>query len=96
MPSVFEKDLEFVQLLCNPEYLRWLNNEKYFLRDDFKAYLKYLLYFSDQKYYKFLTYPQCIFILEILNKENVLDILSTDSLYIKLAEQQHSMWKYRV
>lgn len=95
MRSVFEKDLEFIQLLCNPEYLKWLHNERYFGRDDFQEYLKYLEYFKDARYSKFLIYPQCLAILDMLNSEKALDFLSDDKFYLKLDECQQRMWKLR-
>lgn len=96
MSSTFEKELEFVQLLCNPEYLRWLYNEGYFAEDEFIHYLQYLLYFKEQKYAKFLVYPQCIPILELLIQDGISKELSEDSFYVKLSETEFQMWKSRV
>lgn len=96
MATVFEKDLEFIQLLCNPEYIRWLHSEKYFSKEDFKRYIRYLLYFKDPKYYRFLSYPQCIPILEVLTGKDPEEILSNEEFYTKLGEAEHSMWKYRI
>lgn len=93
--SKFEKELEFVQLLCNPDYLKWLHAEKYFSNPEFKEFLKYLLYFKDEKYLKFLIYPQCIPILELLLQDDVNSHLSEESFYSKLADDQHFIWKHR-
>lgn len=93
MSTLFEKELEFVQLLCNPEYLRWLYREGYFARDDFKGYLRYLLYFKTPEYSKFLVYPQCIPILEKLVQEDILKELAEDGFYTRLAEGQLGMWR---
>lgn len=95
MSTLFEKELEFVQLLCNPEYLRWLYKEGYFARDDFKGYLEHLLYFKDPMYSKFLVYPQCIPILEKLVQKDILKELSEDSFYSKLSESQFYIWRSR-
>lgn len=95
MTSVFEKDLEFIQLLCNPEYLRWLYNNNYFKDSHFIKYLKYLQYFGEPAYSKFLVYPQCIPILEKLLSENILEKLSNEEFYTKLSEDQYFMWKHR-
>lgn len=95
MVSVFEKDLEFIQLLCNPEYIKWLHSEKYFENNDFKEYLKRLEYFKDPKYSKFLVYPQSIAILDILNGEKSDEYLSNDSFYKNLEEAQVNLWKLR-
>lgn len=95
MSTLFEKELEFVQLLCNPEYLRWLYKEGHFARSDFKDYLRHLLYFKDPKYSRFLVYPQCIPILEKLIQEDILKELSEDSFYTKLSESQLYVWRNR-
>lgn len=95
MAHIFEKELEFVQLLCNPEYIRWLYNNNYFTNQSFLDYLKYLLYFKDYKYGRFLVYPQSVAILEILTKENILKELSDDSFYTNLSNDQYYMWKHR-
>lgn len=95
MASIFEKDLEFIQLLCNPEYLKWLHNEKYFEMQSFRDYLKYLEYFKSPEYSKFLIYPQCIAILEILNHENADDFLSNDQFYDSLEVGEQFMWRFQ-
>jgi len=95
MPTPFEKDLEFVQLLCNPEYLKWLYSEKHFEKESFRKYLKYLEYFKRPEYSKFVIYPQCIAILEILTHERADEFLSNDQFYAKLEEGQHLMWRFR-
>lgn len=91
----FIRELEFVQLLCNPEYLKWLYGEKYFSDSNFRNFLKYLMYFKKPEYQKFLIYPQCIPILEILLDDNVGDFLSEDSFYTRLSDVQYSIWKHR-
>ena len=96
MATVFEKELEFVQLLCNPEYIRWLYNNDYFSDPQFTDYLRYLLYFRDHRYRKFLLYPQCIPILESLVSEGILQELSDEAFYTRLSEDQYYMWKHRV
>lgn len=95
MASTFERELEFVQLLCNPEYIRWLHRNGYFSRGDFREYLKYLLYFRDFKYSRFLLYPQCIPILEILTSDEILSVLSDESFFSRLADEQYYLWRHR-
>ncbi|KAF9764565.1 Mediator of RNA polymerase II transcription subunit 31 [Nosema granulosis] len=91
----FEKELEFVQLLCNPDYIRWLFDEGYFENKSFLDLLQHLNYWKKNEYKVFLTYPACLNILDILNKDNVLEILKDDTFYTKLAEQQYYLWKER-
>lgn len=91
----FIKELEFVQLLCNPEYLRFLYDNKYFHNEEFISYLKYLRYFNDVKYKKFLLYPQCLYILDVLCSDGILEKLGNEAFYSKLSEQQYYIWKNR-
>ena len=93
--TIFEKELEFVQLLCNPEYLRWLYNEKYFDQTEFIEYLKYLCYFKNPKYASFLLYPQSVVILEMLIDPNLRLVLENDEFYIQLANDQYYTWASR-
>ena len=95
MKSDFEKDFEFIQFLCNPEYLKWLHKEGYFENENFIKYLKYLKYFSDEKYRIFLLYPQCLSILEILISSEGEDILKDGNFIHSLTEDQYYLWKYR-
>ncbi|AFN84002.1 Rad5p-binding protein [Encephalitozoon romaleae SJ-2008] len=90
--SRFERELEFVQLLCNPEYLRWLAHEGYFESEEFRSYLRYLEYWRRPEYSRFLSYPQCLAILERLNNGNVNDIMNNESLFSALGEQQYFIW----
>ena len=93
MRSNFELDLEFIQLLCNPEYLKWLNNEDWFEKEEFLDYLKRLLYFKKDKFRKFLVYPQCIEILEEILQDK--EILNDDHFIQKLEKQQFYLWSNR-
>ena len=60
----FYIDLEFIQNLCNPRYLNFLAQNGYFHQDEFLAYLKYLRYWKDPKYMKYLLFPQCLAFLD--------------------------------
>ena len=62
----FMQDLEFVQCLSNPYYLKYLSNMGYFDDDNFINYLQYLLYFRKAEYMKYITYERCILFLELL------------------------------
>lgn len=94
MASLFEKELEFVQLLCNPEYIRWLFKQGYFDKPEFKNYLEYLKYFKNSKYIKFLTFPQCLVVLDMLTNEDISEKLTEDTFYSKLADDQYNLWKH--
>lgn len=93
--KTFEKELEFVQLLCNPDYVKWLYEQGYFEEQSFKDLLKHLLYWKENTYKRYLTYPYCLNILEILNSENILEILKDESFYAKISQEQFVLWKNR-
>lgn len=62
----FEKDLQFIQLLTNPNYLNTLKEKGYFKDTKFIEYLKYLRYFYKKPYIYYITYPACLPFLESL------------------------------
>ena len=66
----FELDLEFIQSLTNPYYVKFLIDRKYF--DDYKFlnYLEYLKYFKRPEYIQYIRYPVCLKLLDmVLNPE---------------------------
>ena len=62
----FIQDLEFVQCLANPNYLKYLSDKGYLDDDNFVNYLKYLLYFKKIEYMKYITFERCLIFLELL------------------------------
>lgn len=95
MVSVFERDAEFIQLLCNPEYIRWLYSMNYFTDPKFIDYLKYLRYFRQPEYIKYLVYPQAVVILDFLLEEDITAKLENDTFCASLGQNQYYMWKHR-
>ncbi|WUR02341.1 mediator of RNA polymerase II transcription subunit 31 (MED31) [Vairimorpha necatrix] len=96
MPDkTFEKELEFVQLLCNPDYLKWLYEQGYFEDQSFINLLNHLVYWKQDNYKRYLTYPYCLEILGILLKDDVVQILEDESFYAKIAQDQLLSWKSR-
>ncbi|CAD8140433.1 unnamed protein product [Paramecium octaurelia] len=65
----FQMDLEFVQLLANPQYIYQLAIKQYFEDDQFVNYLQYLLYFKRPEFLKYIKYPVCIKMLDCLQNE---------------------------
>ena len=59
-----EEDMEFIQLLSNPEYIQFLIENKYFDDENFLYYLKYLEYIPNSSLLKFVKYPICLKMLE--------------------------------
>ena len=62
----FIQDLEFVQCLANPLYLKYLSDKGYLDDDNFINYLKYLLYFKKDEYMKYITFERCLLFLDLL------------------------------
>ena len=69
-PTRFELELEFVQLLANPQYLIYLAASKTLTQPEFVAYLKYLLYWTKPPYVQYLSFPAATLrALEMLQSE---------------------------
>src|SRR4029434_3022451 len=60
----FQSELEFVQCLANPNYLNFLAQRGYLRDKVFVNYLKYLIYWKEPEYAKFLKYPHSLHMLE--------------------------------
>lgn len=88
----FEQELEFVQFLCSPDYLRWLVQEGYFESPEFREYIKYLEYWKRPEYLRFLAYPQCLAVLNYLNSEDANTLLDDEVFLSSLGEQQYFIW----
>ena len=63
------QDIEFLQLLLNPNYLSYLSSQGYFKDQNFLKYLDYLNYLKNLKFKRFITYPKCYDILDLLNSD---------------------------
>ncbi|KAL8932532.1 MAG: hypothetical protein Q9211_006263 [Gyalolechia sp. 1 TL-2023] len=87
----FELELEFVQALANPYYLNHLASQKLLQDPTFVEYLKYLQYFTQAEYARYLFYPApTLKALELLQQEKFRqDILSPD-MVARLAEE--TLW----
>jgi len=90
----FEVELEFVQCLCNPNYLNFLAQRGFFDDSAFVNYLKYLLYWKSPEYAKFLKYPQCLMFLELLQYEKFRKELVYPSCAKFIDDQQLLHWQY--
>lgn len=69
LPTRWEVELEFVQSLANIQYVNYLAQSDYFSDPAFIAYLEYLMYWKDEKYSRYLVYPNCLHILTLLQNE---------------------------
>ncbi|QLG74316.1 hypothetical protein HG535_0G02000 [Zygotorulaspora mrakii] len=69
LPTRFEVELEFVQSLANIPYVTYLFAQQQQIWKDpkFKNYLKYLEYWCEPPYVQCIVYPNCLFILKLIN-----------------------------
>ena len=70
LPSIsgrrFVAELEFVQCLSDPDYVHWLARDRYFEDDSFCSFLHYLDYWKRPEYVKYIQYPYCLSMLDLL------------------------------
>lgn len=60
------KDLEFVQMLADIEYLRALHVRGYFYDEKFQDYIRNLSYLFNRQYIKLIKYPEGLWNLKVL------------------------------
>jgi mediator of RNA polymerase II transcription subunit 31 len=89
----FILDLEFVQALANPQYLNFLAQRNYFKNPAFINYLKYLLYFKEENYIKHVRYPQALYFLDLLQREQFRQELVNATYCRYIEDQQLLAWQ---
>ena len=90
----FVKELEFVQALSNPAYLKFLSDQGLFEDLAFIGYLKYLLYWKQPAYSQFLMHPQCLAMLHLLQHKTFRDSIKEPNFYNMLCDQVFWQWKF--
>jgi len=94
----FELELEFVQSLAAPAYLHFLATQGYFNDRDFIDFLRYLRYWKKPEYARFITFPHCLFFLDLLCRDDSDAFrreMSTVAFRNFVHEQQFYTWQYR-
>ena len=99
----FETELEFVQSLANPDYLNCMTvkrfhfnfclvlaQNQYFKQKAFVNYLNYLTYWFDGKYTQYITYPNSLVFLKLLQEQEFREKLEYPDFCAELKRQQ---WK---
>ncbi|XP_068635509.1 mediator of RNA polymerase II transcription subunit 31-like [Aristolochia californica] len=89
----FLLELEFVQCLSNPTYIHYLAQNRYFEDEAFIGYLKYLQYWQQPEYIKFIMYPHCLFFLELLQNANFRNAMAHPGSKELAHRQQFFFWK---
>jgi len=92
----FQSELEFVQCLSNPLYLRELSIQNYLDKPEFLNYLKYLEYWRDPNYVQFIIYPTCLVYLTLLQqplfRERLHDPVFVGEL-VRVGVRHHETWR---
>ncbi|KAF8332629.1 SOH1-domain-containing protein [Cantharellus anzutake] len=89
----FEFELEFVQSLANPHYLQSLAQQNVLVDPSFVLYLKYLLYWTDPEYARFVVYPHALHHLQLLQNEKFREALKNSDTAQWLSEKQFDHWR---
>ncbi|PFH35170.1 mediator complex subunit MED31 [Besnoitia besnoiti] len=90
----FEAECEFVQALANPQYLRHLQKERYFVDPRFVAYLHYLDYWRRPPYVHHLLFPVCLGVLDLLQQREIRDRLEREDVVAVLDQTLRLHWLY--
>lgn len=90
----FEEEAEFVQCLCNPQYLQYLYQKGYFARKDFRDFLAYLQYWKQPEYAKYLMFPHALSLLDLLvTSHELVESLQYKQVVELLSSQQYFLWR---
>uniref|UniRef100_A0A8D8YB25 Mediator of RNA polymerase II transcription subunit 31 n=1 Tax=Cacopsylla melanoneura TaxID=428564 RepID=A0A8D8YB25_9HEMI len=90
----FQIELEFVQCLANPNYLNFLAQRGYLKDEAFVNYLKYLLYWKEPQYAKFIKYPMCLYFLDLLQYEHFRREIVNSQCAKFIDDQQVLLWQH--
>lgn len=91
--SRFLIELEFIQNLANPNYLHFLAQRRFFEDEAFLNFLKYLQYWKQPEYMRFLVFPQCLAFLDaLLNNPKFRKELSVPAFAEYVHKQQGLHW----
>ncbi len=91
----FVTELEFVQCLSNPGFLAHLAATRTLMTPEFVAYLKYLLYWKQPQYARFLQWPNCLEFLDLLQQEDFRQkLLLNPDFAVQLTRQLEFFWRF--
>ncbi|KAF9047362.1 mediator complex, subunit Med31 [Panaeolus papilionaceus] len=90
----FELELEFVQALANPFYLHSLAQQNILEQPAFINFLRYLLYFKEKDYARFIHYPHALHHLELLQHAQFRSMMKKDEFLREyLHQKQFDHWR---
>ncbi|KAI0769626.1 SOH1 family protein [Trametes elegans] len=89
----FELELEFVQSLANPFYLHSLAQQGILNQPAFVNFLKYLMYWKEKDYARFILYPHALHHLELLQQPTFRTEIGKDEWREYLNQKQFDHWR---
>ncbi|EIW63203.1 SOH1 family protein [Trametes versicolor FP-101664 SS1] len=89
----FELELEFVQSLANPFYLHSLAQQGILNQPAFVNFLKYLMYWKEKDYARFILYPHALHHLELLQHAQFRTEIGKDEWREYLNQKQFDHWR---
>ncbi|KAI0823330.1 SOH1 family protein [Trametes gibbosa] len=89
----FELELEFVQSLANPFYLHSLAQQGILNQPAFVNFLKYLMYWKEKDYARFILYPHALHHLELLQQAQFRTEIGKDEWREYLNQKQFDHWR---
>ncbi|KAI0356275.1 SOH1 family protein [Trametes cingulata] len=89
----FELELEFVQSLANPFYLHSLAQQGVLNQPAFVNFLKYLMYWKEKDYARFILYPHALHHLELLQHAQFRTEIGKDEWREYLNQKQFDHWR---
>ena len=92
----FELELEFIQCLASPAYLHHLATSGFLNDPAFLQFLQYLKYWKNPEYVRFISYPHCLYFLDLLcENEAFRREIANVGFRNFVHEQQFYSWQYR-
>ncbi|KIR38538.1 hypothetical protein I307_06566 [Cryptococcus deuterogattii 99/473] len=92
----FQSELEFIQCLAHPQYLHELHIQGYLGKPAFLNYLKYLEYWREPHYVRFIIYPTCLVYLTLLQTElfrSRLGDMGFITELMRVGSRHHATWR---
>ncbi|KAI0930643.1 hypothetical protein AcW1_003612 [Taiwanofungus camphoratus] len=89
----FELELEFVQSLANPFYLHSLAQQNILNQPAFVNFLKYLLYWKEKDFARFILYPHALHHLELLQHAQFRAEIGKDEWREYMNQKQFDHWR---
>ena len=96
-PDRFVLELEFVQMLANPQYLQYLSDQQVLDEPAFVNYLRYLKYWQTPPYSQYIAFPYALHLLDLLQSDTFRQACAAKDTCAYLHQKQFMHWQdYRL